>query len=65
MPIITTSQIAKSNNNLLNQRLLQSIKKLPNHVIELTCVHDDAFNWQINELSETQKSNFKKLINEI
>ena len=62
---MTTSQIVKSNNKTLEQRLLQSIKKLPNHIIEPTCVNEDAFNQQIIELSQNQKSNFKNLINEI
>lgn len=60
-----TSQIAKDKNKALEQRLLESIKKLPNHEIKSTCAHDDAFNEQIIELSQSQKSNFKNLINEI
>lgn len=62
---MTTPEIVKSNNKTLEARLLQSIKELPNNVIESTCANDDAFNQQIIELSQTQKSNFKNLINEI
>lgn len=60
-----SSQIAKDKNKALEQRLLESIKKLPNYVIKPTCAYDDAFNEQIIELSENEKSNFKNLINEI
>lgn len=67
------SEIAKSNNKALEQRLIQSIgkhseldlKPVEHHEEVLGLVHDDIFNLPINELSQTQKSNFKKLIDEI
>lgn len=60
-----TKNLVKYNNKTLETRLLQSIKELPNHVIKTTCANDDAFNEPIIELSATQKSNLKNLINEI
>lgn len=62
---MTTLEIAKDKNKALEQRLLESIKKLPNDEIKSTCANDDAFNEQIINLSQSQKSNFKNLINEI
>jgi len=62
---MTIPEIAKDKNKALEQRLLESIKKLPNHEIKSTCANDGAFNEQIIELSQSQKSNFKNLINEI
>ena len=62
---MTTSQIVKSNNRQLEKRLLNSVKELPKLVVNQSCVHDDAFNWQITELSQNQKSNLKNLLNEV
>ncbi len=70
---MTTSQIVKSNNKALEQRLIQSIGKHSKtelkakepHEEALGLVHDDIFNLPINELSQTQKSNLKNLINEL
>lgn len=71
-----THEIAKSNNKALEQRLLKSIKEVPNlqdyekEVLEfdsnvIKTVNDEVFNLQTDELSPTQKYNFKKLIDEI
>lgn len=60
-----TQKIVIEQNKLLEQRLLQSIKKLPKYVIETTCVNDTAFNDAIIELSQNQNTNLKKLLNEI
>jgi len=60
-----THEIVKSNNRQLEERLLNSIKELPKLVVNQSCVHDDAFNEQIAELSPNQKSNLKNLLNEI
>lgn len=62
---MTISQIVKSNNNVLEKRFLKSIQELPKHKINPTCKDDDAFNEPIVELSQTEKSNLKNLINEI
>lgn len=62
---MNTSRIVKDQNKALEQRLLQSIKKLPVHTIKSTCAYNDAFNEQIIELSETEKLTFKNLIHEI
>jgi hypothetical protein len=40
---MTTSQIVKSNNKALEQRLLISIKKLSNHQKNSITVYDKAF----------------------
>ena len=62
---MTTPRIVKDRNKALEQRLLQSIKKLPRHKIKSTCVNDDAFNEPIIELSQAEKITFKKLTDEI
>ena len=60
-----THQIAKEQNKLLEERLLQSIKKLPKLELKSTCGNDTAFNEPIIELSQNQNTNLKNLLNEI
>lgn len=60
-----TYQIAQEQNKLIEERLLQSIKKLSNHVIKTTHVNDTAFSEPIVELTKNQNTNLKNLLNEI
>jgi len=60
-----TQQIAKEQNKALEQRLLQSIKKLPKFELKSSCANDTAFNEPIVELTKNQTTNFKNLLNEI
>jgi hypothetical protein len=60
-----THEIAKAQNKALEQRLLQSIKKLPKFELKSTCGNDTAFNEPIVELTKKQTANFKNLLNEI
>lgn len=56
---MTTTQIIKSNNKALEQRLLISIKKLSNHQTNSITVHDNAF----NEPIALESYKVEKLIN--
>lgn len=59
-----SQEIANNSNKRLEQRFIQSIKKLPNFKVNSTTVHDFAYNEPIVEITPTQNSLLKNLLNE-
>lgn len=54
-------KVIDKHNRLIQMKWISSIRKLPNYT-NLSCVHDEDFNLPIVEISQSQKSNLKKLI---
>jgi hypothetical protein len=55
-------KIIDKHNELIQMKWISSIRKLPNYT-NLSCVLDQDFNLPIVEISSSQKSNLKNLIN--
>lgn len=55
-------KVIDKHNRIIQMKWINSIRKLPNHT-NLSCIHDEAFNLPIVEISENQKINLKNLIN--
>ena len=56
-------KVIDKHNQAIQMKWIASIRKLPNYT-NLSCVNDPAFNLPIVEISPSQKSNLKKLIEE-
>ena len=54
--------VINKHNELIQMKWISSIRKLPNYT-NLSCVLDQDFNLPIVEISSSQKSNLKNLIN--
>ena len=62
---MTTTEIVNANNKAIEQNLILKIKDLPILNKYFTTVKDEAFNMPIINLSKTQSTNLKNLLNEI
>ena len=62
---MTTTEIVNANNKAIEQNLISKIKDLPIINKHFSTIKDDAYNEPIIELSKVQKSNLKKMLNEI
>jgi len=60
----TTHEIANNSNKRLEQRLIESINKLPNFEVNSNMVHDFAFTQPILQISKQQNTNLNNLLNE-
>ena len=62
---MTTTQIVNANNKVIEQKLISKIKDLPIINKHFSTLKDDVYNEPIIDLTKSQKSNLKKLMNEI
>lgn len=60
-----TTEIVNANNKAIEQKLISKIKDLPIINKHFSTLNDDAYNEPIIDLSQSQKSNLKNLLNEI
>lgn len=62
---MTTKEIVNRNNKAIEQKIILKIKDLPIIEKHFTTAKDEAFNHPIINLSKTQSTNLKNLLNEI
>jgi len=62
---MTTTEIVNANNKAIEQKLLLEIKDLPIINKHFSTIKDDAYNEPLIDLSKSQKSNLKNLLNEV
>lgn len=60
-----TTEIVKQNNKAIEQNLISKIKDLPIINKHFSTIKDDAYNEPLIDLSKSQKSNLKNLLNEV
>lgn len=62
---MTTTEIVNANNKTIEQKLISKIKELPIINKHFSTINDDAYNGPLIDLSQSQKSNLKNLLNEV
>lgn len=60
-----TTEIVNANNKEIEQNLISKIKDLPIINKHFSTIKDDAYNEPLIDLSKSQKSNLKNLLNEV
>ena len=60
-----TTEIVNTNNKAIEQNLISKIKDLPIINKHFSTIKDGAYNEPLIDLSQSQKSNLKNLLNEV